>query len=200
MKLIEGLREIEIKSSEVLKVAHQGIWKVSESVSIDCYVTSNKKRLLSLNGTARALGLVGGGSRALPRNLQSKWIEPYLSDRLKEWKNRALEGKIERLEVISGPAIVPFEASLFVDVCTAYMEAAENNDLPKRNTETVWRLSRIISALAKVGIDALVDEITGYQQERERDELQEVLKKYINEEFLEWTKCFPTNSIKRCFD
>lgn len=37
----------------------------------------------------------------------------------------------------------------------------------------------IIRSVAKVGIVALVDEVTGYQYEREKDELQKILKAYI---------------------
>ena len=37
----------------------------------------------------------------------------------------------------------------------------------------------IIRSVAKVGIVALVDEATGYQYEREKDELQKILKAYL---------------------
>jgi hypothetical protein len=64
-----------------IKVTHAGEWVIDaeSGLTIECYVTSDEKRLLSLRGTARAMGLKGAGSTALARNLGSKWIEPYLS-------------------------------------------------------------------------------------------------------------------------
>ena len=54
-------------------------------------------------------------------------------------------------------------------------------------------------AFARVGITALVDEATGYQYEREHDELQKILKAYISEELLPWQKRFPDIFYKELF-
>ena len=48
-----------------------------------------------------------------------------------------------------------------------------------------------MTAFAKTGIDAMVDSITGYQEDKRNDKIQKMLKLYISEEFLEWTKIFP---------
>lgn len=183
----------------ILKVTHQGKWKVDEEHEIDCYVTSDGKRLLSLRGTARAIGIVGNGSRALLRVLQSRWIEPYLSDQLESWKNRALDDKLERLEVLYGPPIIPFEASLFVDLCKAYTLANRDGVLTEAGVRTAHLVLGLMAAFAKVGIDSLIDEITGYQKERRDDEMQRILSKYISEEFLEWSKMFPDEFYEQMF-
>ena len=203
VKLIT-MDEISIKNvledtMTALKVTHQGKWKISDDIEIDCYVTSDKRRFLSLRGTARAMGIVSNNSRTLLRSLQSRWIEPYLSHQLQSWKYRALEDKLERLEVISGPAIIPFETTLFVDVCKAYMLASRDGVLTEAGTRVAHNVLSIMTAFAKVGIDALVDEITGYQQERQDNELQRLLSKYISAEFLEWSKMFPDEFYKELF-
>ncbi len=56
-----------------------------------------------------------------------------------------------------------------------------------------------MSAFAKVGILAIVDEITGFQEIREKDELQKILAKYISEEFLQWSKRFPDEFYKQMY-
>ena len=50
-----------------------------------------------------------------------------------------------------------------------------------------------------IGITALVDEATGYQYEREKDELQKILKAYISEELLQWQKTFPEKYYQEIF-
>ena len=196
---VAELSEKAISANTALKVTHQGKWKISDDIEIDCYVTSDKRRFLSLRGTARAMGIVSNNSRALLRSLQSKWIEPYLSYQLKSWKYRASEDKLERLEVLSGPAIIPFETTLFVDLCKAYMLASKDGVLTEAGTRVAHNLISIMTAFAKVGLDALVDEITGYQKERNDSDLQRLLSKYICAEFLEWSKMFPDEFYEQLF-
>lgn len=50
----------------------------------------------------------------------------------------------------------------------------------------VYNADMIIRSVAKVGIIALVDEVTGYQHDREQHELQKLLKAYISRELLPW--------------
>ena len=57
----------------------------------------------------------------------------------------------------------------------------------------------IVRSLSKVGIVALVDEVTGYQQYRERNELHKLLEKYLSQERLAWTKRFPDEFFKQLY-
>ncbi|MCT7500346.1 P63C domain-containing protein [Aliarcobacter cryaerophilus] len=76
-----------------------------------------------------------------------------------------------------------------------------NNDkaLLESQMRTYYRLISLMTAFAKVGIDAMVDEITGYQEDRRKDELEKILRLYISEEFLEWTKMFPEEFYEQIF-
>lgn len=57
----------------------------------------------------------------------------------------------------------------------------------------------IIRSVAKVGIIALIDEATGYQHNREKDELQKILSAYIAKELLPWQKRFPDEFYQEIF-
>ena len=57
----------------------------------------------------------------------------------------------------------------------------------------------MVRSLAKVGIIALVDEATGYQYDREKLELQAILKLFISDEILEWQKTFHLGFYKEIF-
>ena len=190
---------ININTKKLIKVTHQGKWEVGNDIVIDCYVTDSKLRLLSLRGTARAMNLKGGGSGALLRNLKSKWIQPYLSNHLKEWTIVAETTILSKIKAVSGASFIPFEASLFVDICKAYVVAHNDGILNDTQKIIAERLLGIMSAFAKVGIVAIVDEITGYQEEREKDELQKILSAYISEELLPWQKKFPDEFYRELF-
>jgi len=53
--------------------------------------------------------------------------------------------------------------------------------------------------LAKVGIVALVDEATGYQVVRDRQDLHKILAAYISKELLPWAKRFPDEFYQQMF-
>lgn len=195
----ENLIKATCKEPKNAKVTHKGDWKIADDITIECYVTDDKRRLLSLRGTARAMDLRGGGSGALLRNLKAAWIQPFLSDHLKIWILGADTQSLGKISGVVGPAFIPFEAELFVDVCKAYVMADNRGILNENQSAIAKRLLHIMSAFAKVGIVALVDEITGYQKEREEDELQKILSKYISAEFLEWTKRFPDEFYEQIF-
>jgi len=57
----------------------------------------------------------------------------------------------------------------------------------------------ITDGLAHVGIIALVDEATGYQEVRDRLALQKILERYISKELLPWTKRFPDEFYEQLF-
>ncbi len=189
----------QLENSLIGKVTHQGKWKVYDEFDIDCYVTNNGIRLLSLRGTARALDIKGNGSGGLLRNLQSKWLQPYLSDQLKEWVLWSTNDKMKPIKVLFGPPIIPFKASFLVDICKAYILANNDKALLESQMRIYYRLISLMTAFAKAGIDAMVDEITGYQEDRKKDELQRILKLYLCEEFLQWTKMFPEEFYEQIF-
>lgn len=51
--------------------------------------------------------------------------------------------------------------------------------------------SFLLGACAKVGLDALIDEATGYQYDRTVDALRVKLKAYLAEEMRDWESTFP---------
>lgn len=61
------------------------------------------------------------------------------------------------------------------------------------------RCAVLLTGFSKVGIIALIDEATGYQDERARNELQQILSAYIAEELRPWVQRFPHTFFKELF-
>lgn len=184
------------------KVTHYGTWVLDKEkdIKIECYVMDNEERVLSLRGAARTIGLTGNGSQALARNLNAQWIAPYLSDKLKNWLEKANRNELPTYKGVRGRKFLPFEASLFVDLCTAYIDAMHDGVLQtEKQVQTAKKLYAIMTAFAKTGLVAVIDEVTGYQADRDRDALQKVLEAYISEELLPWAKRFPDEFYKQMF-
>lgn len=188
--------------SDIPRATHSGKWVFDEEsgLSVQCYVMDNEERVLSLRGSSRAMGLSGGGSTALVRNLNAKWIAPYLSEEVKSWLYHASRNELPDYLSDKGTKFTPIEASTFVDICKAYVDARHDGALSTdKQKEVADRMYAIMTAFAKIGLVAIIDEVTGYQDDRDRDELQKILSRYISQELMPWTKRFPDEFYKQMF-
>jgi len=92
-----------------------------------------------------------------------------------------------------------YRADILPEVCRAILQAQRDSKL-KKNQEGMANAADVLYfALAKTGITALVDEATGFQAERERDELQRILAAYIAKGLLPWARRFPDAFFRQLF-
>lgn len=84
-----------------------------------------------------------------------------------------------------------YEATQLVDICDKYMEAECQGLLKRNQKKLAFQSAIILRSCAKVGIIALIDEATGYQQFRAKRELQLKLQAFIADELQEWARMFP---------
>ena len=171
-------------------------------LKISCYVLQDGRRILSTSGMQKALAIVNDekerSSGRLAEILSSKHVSYCIS-------NENLSAKISPILCYRGAQkIAGYEASVLPEICEIMLKvrdyAVTNNiELGSRQKAVIAQSDIIIRALARVGIIALVDEATGYQYDREKDELQKILKAYISEELLPWQKRFPDVFYKELF-
>lgn len=165
-------------------------------IELDCFVLNNSQRVISQRGMFRGLAVTRGGPRddmrpdedgaELPRFATQKWLSPYLSNDLQ----MALRNPI----LFSAPGfhrVLGYPATILPEICDAILAARAAGDTTERQRVIVDRAEQLIRAFAKIGIIALVDEATGYQAYRARDDLQKILSAYISPELLPWAKRFP---------
>jgi len=109
-------------------------------------------------------------------------------------------GHFEPIICYKGSAkINGFEATVLADICDGFLEARKKIHLSPRQQIISDQCEILIRGFARVGIIALVDEATGYQYDREKDELQKVLSAYIAKELLPWQKRFPDEFYQEIF-
>lgn len=171
-------------------------------IKISCAVLEDNTRVLVNRSLAKALGIKGSGaywekkregSALLPEYLSAKYLRPYISEELYE----KLSKPIPYIN-IKGVLTEGIPATLLTDICNVYIQAEKNGALSNNQAlaETAYKM---LLAFSKIGIIALIDEATGYQHDRERNELQQLLKQFISEELLPWQKRFPDIFYKELF-
>lgn len=175
---------------------------------ISCAVLDTGKRLLTQESFLRAVGRAGKAKAGtgseqmaasgdnlpgLPPFLAAGNLSPFISDELRE----AVLPVVFRNS--KGRKGYGYDAKLLPMVCEVYLKARDHRvDLPSQK-HIVEACDLLMRGLAHVGIIALVDEATGYQQYRERDELNRILEKYIIEELRPWIKTFPEEFFKQVY-
>jgi hypothetical protein len=93
-----------------------------------------------------------------------------------------------------------YTGETLVDYCRAILKARQSKvfegEVFARYAEAA---ESFVSSVAKVGIVALIDEATGHQETRARDDLQKHLEKYLKKEFAAWAKRFPDEFYEEIF-
>jgi hypothetical protein len=123
-----------------------------------------------------ALGMVDEGDKKvsgkrLVRHLEQKSLKPFI-DKVKTTVH------FEPIICYKGrKKIHIYNANLLSKMCIIFLELEretirKDKKLPTRQTKIADRAKILLGAFAETGIEALIDEATGYQYERERNALQ----------------------------
>lgn len=164
-------------------------------MDVPCYVLSNGQRVIGRTSATEVLtGIKGGG--ALEKYLSVRALEPFVNMHLV--LERMLAFRLPEVEGLER-AVKGLPADLFIDICQGFVTALEAYHQPEsrhpkltaRQAEMALKAGMFLAACAKVGLDALIDEATGYQYERDEDALQVKLRAYLTDEMRKWEKTFP---------
>ena len=156
-------------------------------IEIPCYVLEGETRVLSQRGMTLGVGLNPDVGFRMPQFMGSRAIKPFVSKDLMP----ALKSPILFKNPVGGGNAYGYPAPLLVDVCNAVLSARDAGVLAKAHHGVARHAELLIRGLATVGIIALVDEATGYQEIKEKRALATILERIIAKELQPWTKTFP---------
>lgn len=170
---------------KIPRARFSGLLSIGEG-ELPCYVLEGGIRVFSTTGLLKSLGFKPNSNA--DEVFKSKQIQPYLTpiaDRQK--KGNLIEFYTDRGTLAKG-----YDVERFIEICQAYSQALEKNVLRfDRHIEAARKANAILRACSKIGVIALVDEVTGYQYARAENELQFKLKLYLSDEMRGWEKTFP---------
>ncbi len=180
-------------SNEVPEVLYSGILKLGD-VELPCYVTVDGERLISGRGMQEALRLV---DKDLPESGQKPGSRMTRLLNNKKLNNLIFKGKsqdhfLPKKIRFQGKLINGHNSEMLVDICEGMLEArALQIGLTARQEIVAAQCEMLVRAFAKVGIAALIDEATGYQNIRPADSLKTYLETILLKDLASWVKRFP---------
>lgn len=168
-------------------------------VAIECYVLEDGTRVITQGAMLAAVGrsprvsVKPGDDVNLPPILRAQALKNYIDDKL-----------VEEAQPI--PFFTPtnsrangYRADVLPQLCEAWLAARADGVLLPSQATTARAAEIIVRGLARVGIIALVDEATGYQDVRARDALAKILEAYVADELQPWVRTFDVDFYKEMF-
>lgn len=185
---------------KILKATHPGKITIGEK-ELTCAVLEDGTRILSSTAIFTAFDRPRKGKNKedcrvaeMPSFIDAQNLKPYVDRAFGDGTDFSIKYISKNNRIFSG-----YKAEILPIICDVYLQARQD-DVLTPNQEALAHVSEIlVRSLSKIGIIALIDEATGYQEERQRDELQKLLSLYVREEFLPWTRRFPLEFYKEMF-
>jgi P63C domain len=162
------------------------------NVELDCAVLDNGQRVLTATSIFEAFGRSRKGMNSrleidgtkIPPFLAAKNLEAYIDQSVIERTSliRYQDGKGQK---------TGYTGTLLPKMCEIYLAARREDKLTESQQKLAIQAEILLSSLAQVGIDALIDEATGFQYDRKHNALRLLLSKYIAEGLRKWLPMFP---------
>jgi hypothetical protein len=207
MVAARAARRAELK--DIPTAEFVGELKLTDDIVIPVAVLPDGRRIMSERGLTKAFGAKRGGSH---------W------KRLRKAEEEGSDAEIPKLIVLSATNIQPFvpeavmeglneriayrtpdgatkdfgiDAALLPKICNSLLKVRDNKAGHPSQDAIIATADIIMRALAEVGITALIDEATGYQAYRQKDELATIVRKFIARELQPWVKTFPPSFFQQ---
>jgi hypothetical protein len=160
-------------------------------VKDSCDGTQVFRRVISQRGMFKLMGKSPGIRR------DSQYENPYVKFPLAQNIASVHEEIYGENEIIGFPFIdrnetihYGFEGKQLSKLARSYEVAYQKGILTSNQKHLGQRAQYLCNALMGVGIDALIDEATGFQYHRQSDALQDLLQRYLRDTAAEWKKTF----------
>ena len=182
---------------------HTGVLNLA-GFQVECAVLEDGRRLISQQSFIEAIGRKGNlktSSRSedgvffeTPVFLAADNLKPYVDKHLTQASRKPILFRDQ-----SGRRAYGYEANLLPIACRIYLDARRDKKLHHNQKHIAETCEILQGALASVGIDALVDEATGFQFSRGRDALQKLLEQYVSKELARWERTFEADFYRHMF-
>ncbi len=187
---------------KIEKATHTGKLIIGD-IEFECAVLEDRTRVISETRFMEAMGMYRSGALSVRRKSSSAPIPLFLAHKnLKAFADKHLGSvhfKLLPYRNEHGNLARGIPAKVLPKICEVWIDAKRSGVLGRRQVLIAEKADLLLRGCAHVGIIALVDEATGYQEIRDRKALQTILDKYLLAERAKWAKRFPDEFYKEIF-
>jgi hypothetical protein len=158
-------------------------------INLNCAVLDDvaNTRVIGMTSVFKAFDRVARSNARMinrPSFMDAQSLQPFISE--------DLERLIKPIEYLDGGKVCKGYNSLILpELCDMYLSARRAGALVEKQKPLAEKAEILQTALAKVGMIALIDEATGFQFNRKYDALRMLLAQYVSDGMQKWIKRFP---------
>lgn len=177
-------------------------------VRIPCYVLDDGRRVLTRQGLQVGIGMSASGAIKAGEHRLALFTtglaeRAVTSDEVFAARCLELSGKLANPARFRSPngsqAWIGYEATILADLCDVILAARAGGHLTHLQEHIAQQAEILVRGFARVGIIALVDEVTGFQKERAKDALAKILEAWVARELQPYVKTFPPDFYEHLF-
>jgi hypothetical protein len=187
----------------------EGEIRLGNTARIPCAVLDNEERVLTQQGFLRALGRArtakAGSGASVDQNLAffgANNLIPFIPVELLTSSKPIIFKPLKSGPTPKGGAVAlayGFRATEFPKMLQVFVDAQKAGALRHNQIRIAEVAKRMLEALPKVGMIALVDEATASQQDRAHDDLQRILEAAVLPEHRPWIKTLPREFTRELY-
>lgn len=186
-------------SDKIIKAPYNGEIKIGD-ITVACAVLEDGTRVITQYDFYKAIGRSGKPAKGRGSSIEK--VAPFLAlNNLKPYVDKDLEDSTKPIKFITpkGGSAWGYKAEILPKVCEVYLKARDDKALLESQEKFAVACDIIMRGLAHIGIIALIDEATGFQANRAKDALSQILEAFISKELIQWVKTFPDDFYKEMF-
>jgi hypothetical protein len=183
-------------AGEIPQAEYTGTLTIGD-MRFPCSVLSDGTRIFTQSDFMKSMGMYYSGwvarnrtaeeeSAEVPHFLSFKSLKPFVEKHLGD-----LQSIILKYRTATGGTAHGIRAEIIPKLCEIWLDAEEAGKLGARQKQIAAKAKLLMRSLAHVGIIALVDEATGYQDVRPSNALGAYLELIVAKELAAWAKTFP---------
>jgi hypothetical protein len=166
-------------------------------LSLQCYVLSDGRRVLVQRGLQAGIGMStsggSGGAHRMARFIESLEAKGLRTNNLSV---RMLNPILFRIPRVPKTAY-GFEASIVPEIFNAIVDADKLGLLASNQKKYAEQGELFVRALANRAITKMVDEVTGFQETSDQEDIARFLREYVKTELRMWVSTFPRSFFEQ---
>lgn len=171
------------------------------NIEIPCYVLDDDTRVLSQRGLQSGIGMSKGGGSSKGEQRMAVFIDGLAAKGIDVKDLAARIRNPIRFKIPGNSATAyGYEATILADLCDAVLAARKvPGALQPQQAHIADRCEILVRGFARVGIIALVDEATGFQRDRAKNALAQILEAFIAKELQPYVQTFQPEYYQELF-
>ena len=184
------LKQVVVKAKSCLSIIKRGQLPLGGIENVDCANAHDGRKVLRLISAQSFFQIIGVSYNV--HNPSGNLAVPFGHPKMMSSRERKIfEDLAHPIRLMDGNVEKDYyDHALLIDYAKAILRLRRAKRLPDTFADYANNCELFIMGLANVGLAAMIDEATGYDKQKKRQEYLELFREYIREHQSKWEKEF----------